>query len=173
MAKLTFGHQMARTYKFHFIKNTRLYVKYSLVFFLLLILADCKKHSNTITLLWKDSRATGIQIPEQLIRDASLLRVKHSVTVILTGGRDRRAILGDFTLNDDMVVFKPLIPLSPGLSYTILQDNRLIETIQVPLNTSEAAPQLIAIYPEKDTLPENQLKFYIRFSKPMRTGQSL
>ena len=173
MAKLTFGHQMARIYKLSFMKNARLYAKYSLVFFLLVIFGACKKHNKNITLVWKGHRATGILIPQYLIRDVSALGASHSVKVIISGNKESQGILGDFTLNDDQVLFEPLIPLSPGLSYAILQDNKLIGQIKVPLNTGEQAPQLITIYPEKDTVPENQLKFYFHFSKPMRTGQSL
>jgi len=146
---------------------------YGLVFFLLTVLAACKQqHDKKIALLWQDDRAIGIQIPEDLIRDASENRVEHSVKVVIAGKTHVPAILGEFSPDGDMVLFKPMIPLSPGLSYTILQDGRFVGNVTVPINTSQW-PALVAIYPEKDTVPENLLKIYLRFSKPMRTGQSL
>jgi hypothetical protein len=66
-----------------------------------------------------------------------------------------------------------LIPLTPGLSYHILENNQLIGQVIVPLNPNEKAPELVAIYPLLDTLPENLLKLYVHFSKPMRSGESL
>lgn len=173
MAKLIFGHLMAKIYKPIFIKHTRLYAKYSLVFLLLVLFVACKKHSKAIVLVWKGQHAIGIQIPQSLIRDVSALRIKHSVKVIIAGSKAAQGILGNFTLTDDIVLFEPLIPLSPGLSYDILQDDKLIGQIKIPVNAHEEAPKLVSIYPDQDTLPENLLKIYLHFSKPMRTGHSL
>ncbi|WP_448702422.1 hypothetical protein ACFGVR_08725 [Mucilaginibacter sp. AW1-3] len=161
---------MARTYKQFVIVSAGLYSKCSLAFFLLMMLVACKHPAGKIALVWTNNRATAIQIPGYLIRDVSALRVKHSVKITLTG--NNKAILGDFTQDGDIVVFTPLIPLSPGLSYDILQDGKLLGNVQIPIDQS-APPQLTAIYPETDTLPENTLKLYLRFSKPMRTGLSL
>ncbi len=167
---LTFGHPMERIYKFILIVNTRLCFRCGLVFFLLTLLAACKPHDQKITLVWKNDLATGIQIPEYLIRDPSALREKHSVKIVRNGST--QAILGDFTTDNDLVVFTPVIPLSPGLSYTVWQDNKPIGNVDVP-HDKTAAPALVAIYPQTDTLPENTLKLYFSFSKPMRSGQSL
>jgi len=174
MAKLTFGHLMAKIYKLRFIKNTRLYAKYSLVFFLLFLSIACKKRDNkNIALIWQNGRATGIQIPQSFIRDVSKLRVEHSVKIIVSGTRDKQAVLGNFTLKDDLILFESLIPLLPGLSYDILQDNKLIGHLQVPFDKDEKGPKIIAIYPEADTVPENLLKIYFHFSKPMLTGHAI
>lgn len=163
---------MVRIYNSNIMKNTRLYLTYSLVFFLWMMLATCKHHSNKITLVWKDGRAVGIQIPKHFTGDVSAIGVKHTVRIVLAAGSGRKGILGDFEIDGDNVTFQPLIPLSPGLGYDILKGDRLIGHILVPVNNGEP-PALISVYPEADTLPENLLKFYLRFSKPMRTGQSL
>jgi len=145
---------------------------YSLVFFLCGLATGCKHPNKNISLIWNGDRAIAIQIPDGLIRDVSALRVKHSVKVMLSGEKGNQPIFGDFTLDGGMVTFQPLIPLSSGLSYDILQGDRLIGRIAVPQNKGEA-PKLTAIYPETDTVPENLLKFYLQFSHPMRTGQVL
>lgn len=168
MVKLTFGHLMGKTCNPCVIKNTRLYFKYSLVFFLLPVLICCKDHARKIKLLWKDHLAIGIKISAYPVKDG----IPQSLKIILANGEKQKGILGNFSVDGDAVLFMPLIPLSPGLTYKILQDNRVIGNISVPFNKEES-PVLVTIYPEKDTLPENLLKFYFHFSKPMRTGQSL
>lgn len=164
---------MAKTYKLNPIKNTRLYLKYSLVFFLLpLTFAACKKHSKRITLLYHNYRATAIQIPGYLLKNVSESSAARTLKITRSTGQGK-GILGNFVLDEGDVVFEPLIPLSPGLSYTILQNNKPIGSISVPQNMGGQAPVVLAIYPQNDTLPENLLKVYLQFSKPMRTGQAL
>jgi hypothetical protein len=172
MAMLTFGHLMEKIYKLNLLMNARLCVMYSLVFFLLAIAPACRNHGTKLGLVWKDSQATAIAIPDDLIRDASLLGVQHSVRVVRAGSKSKQGIFGNFSIDGHMVNFQPLIPLSPGLSYEIWQDEKLIGTLSIPLNKGEA-PKLLTIYPEQDTMPENLLKFYFHFSHTMRTGQVL
>jgi hypothetical protein len=172
MAKLIFGLLMAKIYNLRSSKNNRLYIAYSLLFFLMVVLSACRKHASSVTLIWKDQRAIGIQIPQYLIGNITD-SVKQSLKIELANTKDKQGILGDLTLNDDVVLFTPLIPLSPGLTYLIFQNGKQIGQIQIPGNTNEERPALISIYPEQDTVPENLLKIYLRFSKPMRTGLSL
>jgi len=156
---------MARIFNLSFIVNGRLYIKYGLLFFLLVIFFGCKNSNQQLTLVWKDHRAIALQIPAAAVSDATHLKV------VLPNSS--KGIFGDFKSADGLITFTPLIPLSPGLSYTILQDEKVVGHVNVPQNTGEPAPQLIAVYPASDTLPENQLKLYLQFSKSMRTGQSL
>lgn len=155
---------MVKIYKVLITKGARLYLRYGLVFFLLMIFVACNHPRHRITLVWKNQRATAIQIPQSLNIDDSKLRV-------VVAGNDK-AILGNFSTNVGVILFEPLIPLSPGLSYNILEGDKVVGNIKIPVIKSDA-PVLAAIYPESDTLPENTLKFYLRFSKPMRMGQSL
>jgi hypothetical protein len=150
------------------IKKAGLQLICSLAFFSLLALSACQKQEATIELRWKDQRATGISIPKQLISAAN----DPSIKVVLANG-NKRAILGKFSAENSGLLFEPLIPLTPGLSYHILENNQLIGQVIVPLNPNEKAPELVAIYPLLDTLPENLLKLYVHFSKPMRSGESL
>ncbi|MES2807465.1 MAG: Ig-like domain-containing protein [Bacteroidota bacterium] len=156
---------MVRIYNYPSIKHTRLSVRHSLVFFLLAILIACKPlPKQAIELIWKDERAVAIQIPKELVGD------KERISVRL---KDRQAsILGNVAVNGEAWVFKPAIPLSAGLSYEVFDGDKAIGNISIPGDKSEA-PKLIAIYPQGDTLPENTLKVYLHFSKPMRTGQVL
>jgi len=162
---LTFGRQMVKLYSSIFVKSTRLF-HYSLVFFLCLIAACKSNQPNKIKLVWKDSLAKGILIPNRIIDDLD----KYPLYVSLNGAD--HDVLGTFIKTDTGVLFEPVIPLSQGMEYGILQANRVVGKIAVPIK-SAAPPTVIAIYPQADTVPENLLKFYIEFSKPMRTGNAL
>lgn len=172
MATLIFGLPMAKTSKRTSIKKAGLQLICSLAFFFLIALSACQKQEESIELVWKDQRATGISIPRQLIQNFSAAATDPSIKVVLANG-NKRAILGKFSADNSALLFEPLIPLTPGLTYHILQNNQLIRQVFVPFNKNEKAPELLAIYPQLDTLPENLLKFYVRFSKPMRSGESL
>ncbi len=172
MATLIFGLPMAKTSKRTTIKKAGLQLICGLAFFLLLALSACQKQEASIELLWKDQRATGISIPKQLIKNFSSAAADPSIKVTLANG-NKRAILGKFSADNAALLFEPLIPLTPGLTYHILENNQLIGQVLVPFKKNEKAPELLAIYPLLDTLPENLLKFYVRFSKPMRSGESL
>jgi len=172
MATLIFGLQMAKTYKLKSIRRVRLYVPCSLAFLFLLVLNACQNQDGTIELVWKNQRATGIQIPKHLLHNFSQAAADPTLKVVLENGHNQ-SILGNFVSDNSSLRFEPLIPLTPGLTYLIVQNNKPIGKLFVPFDKDEKAPELLAIYPKLDTLPENLLKFYLQFSKPMRSGQAL
>jgi hypothetical protein len=139
MATLTFGLPMAKTSKQTIsIKKAGLQLICSLVFFFLLALSACQKQEESIELLWNKQRATGISIPKQLIQNFSSAATDPSIKVVLANG-NKRAILGKFSAENSGLLFEPLIPLTPGLSYHILENNQLIGQVIVPLNPNEKA----------------------------------
>ena len=96
-----------------------------------------------------------------------------AVHVQLFNSKKPTNLLGSLKKAGNAVVFRPLIAFTPGLTYTVWQGKKQIGQISVLANKRQTPPQLVAIYPGMDTLPENLLKVYFRFSKPMRVGQSL
>lgn len=76
-------------------------------------------------------------------------------------------ILGSWTRSDLYDVFKPIIPLSAGKKYLIFRNGINTDSIFLK-RKKQAPPTVLAFYPSTDTVPENLLKCYIRFSKPMR-----
>jgi hypothetical protein len=67
--------------------------------------------------------------------------------------------------------FRPTYPLVEGATYAV-SIGRLAAAsllVRVPAGV-HAAPRIESVYPTSDTLPENLLKFYVRFSAPMRRG---
>ena len=144
----------------------------SLIFFVITFILACKwKHSSEITIVWNNKQATAIAIPRPLLNAEPAdpifthvrLRLKNKVTLML----------GSSEVSDDQVIFKPLIPLTPGQTYEVLFRTKLIGEIKIPAPDVANAPSLTAMYPTADTLPENLLKIYLKFSAPMREGEAL
>ena len=73
----------------------------------------------------------------------------------------------------DFATFKPLIPFTRGLRYRVTVNNKTIGIIEIPPAPASDEAKVIAVYPTLDTIPENLLKIYIEFSKPMREGEAL
>lgn len=145
---------------------------YNLIFFSLLLLYGCgKKKSNEIKILWTNQQATGISISKTLLERNEDTPEKR-ITVRLANEVSPTAMLGNCRVADSEIIFEPLIPFTPGLHYEVLIDNILVKEITIALLDSVVAPVLVAIYPKQDTLPENLLKIYLQFSKPMREGES-
>ena len=82
-------------------------------------------------------------------------------------------IIGSYRENDGALIFEPTIPFTAGLTYHIFVGDSVIDTIVVPEGHQRPVPKVVAVYPSEDTLPSNLLKMYVRFSHPMREGQSL
>lgn len=93
-------------------------------------------------------------------------------------------VFGDYAVNRDRIIFTPRFPLRPGLSYravfdpnmlpgkTSLARQRVEAIISLPAPPRTKPTIVEAVFPSSDVLPENQLKFYIHFSQPMRRGDS-
>lgn len=163
----TFGLRMVKIFNSIHVKNTRLCLKYSLVFFLLTFFAACKNGESKLSIVYEKQFPVGIQMPKGLINGTI-----DDLKVIDQNASAKTSILGVFKDQDSVILFKPLIPLTFGFRYQIYNGQKLIGSIQVPI-AKNSAPELIKIYPDVDTIPENLLKIYMAFSKPMRTGESL
>jgi hypothetical protein len=91
-------------------------------------------------------------------------------------------VLGSYRVDTGGVHFEPRYPLTPGIRYrAIFQVNKIpgregkaepmIAMISVPKPVKE--PTVVEhVYPSGDRLLENQLRFYIHFSGPMRQGEA-
>ncbi len=153
--------------------KARLFIQICLAFLFLLIGVSCSKKSTVINnadiVLWENSKAISLQIDKAEI-DISII---EEVYISLHTSTAKTAILGDFIEKESFLVFSPLIPLTPGLKYDINQGKSLLKTITIPLPPTAEAPILTTIYPSNDSVPENLLKMYFKFSKPMQEVRSL
>jgi len=143
-------------------------------FFLLLVFLSCKSPSDQqadLSIHWENEKPTAIVIP--FVPEKNISTDLLRATISKQNNGSATTILGDWKIDDDSIVFKPLIPLTRGLKYEILFRNKKIGEIMIPLPDASSAPVITGIYPSVDTVPENLLKIYVEFSKPMPEGNSM
>ncbi|MHB1422275.1 MAG: Ig-like domain-containing domain [Gemmataceae bacterium] len=130
-------------------------------------------------------------LPEELKALAGLEQTAEkwqqlfAVYVERSGERTRQpAMLGSYRIVKDVLRFEPRFPLVRGIAYrAVLHPANLpghsgaaeeaIEKVLLLPKAKPAAPTVVAqVYPSKNELPENQLKFYLHFSAPMSRGDA-
>jgi len=100
------------------------------------------------------------------------------------------SMFGFYEISQKGIVFTPGFPLTEGrfyysifnlpLFYSILNQNipdpKLLKIIEkthfVAFNDVLPNTKVVEIFPTSDTLPMNQLKFYVHFSSPMKSGDA-
>jgi hypothetical protein len=84
------------------------------------------------------------------------------------------ALLGNYRVENGALVFAPQFPLQAGMSYRAvarIPGNAPISSVfSIPKPDATPTTVVERVYPSADTLPENQLKFYIHFSSGMAKG---
>lgn len=96
--------------------------------------------------------------------------------------KDQPAIVGSYQLTDGGIRFTPRFPLLAGVVYQAVYRPAKLpgatggDEIRVQAGIARAKPAAAAevkqVYPTRDTLPENQLKFYLHFTAPMSQGEA-
>lgn len=144
-----------------------------LSFFILLINCTHQKHSapEKISIVWIDNRATGLSISGHQILGIPVDSLRLLVQVRLASPTSETPISGDYDVSNDELVFRPLIPFTRGLRYAVYARGKLLGEIEITQATEE--PELIVMYPSTDTVPENLLKIYLVFDRPMVEGHAL
>lgn len=97
------------------------------------------------------------------------------------GGDKVPAMAGTYLLRGDMITFTPSFSFRHGLSYLVVyypppagpevSPARYERVFTIPAPPASGPARVIAVYPSADTLPENQLRFYLQFSAPMSRGE--
>jgi hypothetical protein len=141
--------------------------------FLLSGCSETQKENSTLSILWQTGRAVGIIIPLDKVNHIEPDSIHSHLHVYRIKDSTHSPILGVFRLLGDEFVFEPLIPLTPGTGYSIALDEQSLGEIEIPNADEKNPPEVLSIYPRADTLPENLLKVYIKFSKPMQEGEAL
>lgn len=78
----------------------------------------------------------------------------------------RTPLIGTWSGQNDTFSFQPVVPFSPGLTYEIRTEDRLMDSFQIH-SSNAGLTRVLNIYPAIDTVPENLLKMYLTFSRPM------
>ena len=152
-------------------RRTGLCLLGGLVFYFALNGCIEKKDGGSVSLQWQDGKAVAVIIPQKLLSSVSKDSIKELLHINLATSDQR--VIGDYLLEEDKVIFKPIIAFTRGLKYKMFVRGQMIHEITIPIDNSIVAPEIAAVYPALDTLPQNLLKFYISFSKPMQQGDVL
>ena len=85
---------------------------------------------------------------------------------------DSPPVAGEYERRPDGLAFRPRYPFQPGASYRVQWRQEPQVVLSIPAAASRPAAFVERVYPTSDSLPENQLKFYIHFSAPMSRGEA-
>ena len=100
-----------------------------------------------------------------------------SLALLDEEGREGPSILGKVRQRAENAVFTPKYGLSRGLRYRAMlqrpDGSKVTSTYRVPVLPASEPPIVKQVYPTAKTLPANNLKFYLHFSKPMREGKAI
>lgn len=143
-------------------------IKYALVFFYALLAIGCVPE-DTVTIEQVDyeaQRAVGVSFRTAL--DVEDVRV-------FVGEESRTSVIGVIVSDQDLHSFTPVVPFTPGQTYTLRQrDTLVLARFSIPEREDLKPAEVIGIYPQVDTVPENLLKVHLEFAQPMqRLGNAL
>jgi len=138
-----------------------------LIFFCGILFFSCKKDVDTVIHVkvhYKNGKPTNISFP-----------AKGDITdyKVYLEGELTTAMLGNFVLKHDSIVFEPVVPLSYELKYQLFYNNKVVDNFVINRLEDAVKPELSNIFPSTDTLPENLLKMYLIFSKPMQQVENM
>jgi hypothetical protein len=97
------------------------------------------------------------------------------VFLIEVDGAGGQPMAGSYRLEGADLVFRPLFPLQPGVTYRAqfrLGAEIVSASFSIPKPVLAASTEVQAIFPTTSVLPANQLKLYIHFSAPMSRGSA-
>jgi hypothetical protein len=96
--------------------------------------------------------------------------------------KDVPAVGGSYRVEEGMLRFEPRYPLTPGVTYRAVfdpnrlpgregtRDDKVVAEFAVPKPAPKPTTVVTHVYPTRNRLPENHLRFYFHFSAPMRQG---
>ena len=138
--------------------------------FFFMLVSGCGNRTASIELITENDRVVGVSIPSSLIVESG--RVENELVIRLRDSESSTGIIGEYTREQDRIVFRPIVSFTPGALYEVFYEEQIIARFEVPFSDAEA-PSVLNIYPTTDTLPENTLKMYVSFTRPMREHVAL
>lgn len=133
---------------------------------LLLALVSCERPAGSpeITLEGGRFRVTGLR------SEAPDPGRDFAVYVV---GQGDVPLFGEYRREGGALVFEPRFPLKGGMTYRAVYHPGPVErTFSVPAPDPGPPAFVREVYPSRDTLPENLLKFYLHFSAPLARGEA-
>nr|WP_298998970.1 Ig-like domain-containing protein [uncultured Allomuricauda sp.] len=135
-----------------------------MVFFCVALFFNCAKNksSENIHVNYSNGKAVSVAFETEESPGYALYLKKNNLS----------PILGDLTCEKETCTFIPIVPFTAGQTYEIRKNKKLIGSFTIDRFRKQKNPELIAIYPSVDTVPQNLLKMYFVFSQPMQHSKS-
>jgi len=100
-----------------------------------------------------------------------------SLFVVYAGVGDVPPLLGSYSVEAGILIFRPSFPIAPGVHYRAVfhppDGGAAIENeFDGPRRDTTPLARVEHVYPSGDVWPSNQLRLYIYFSAPMSRGQA-
>ncbi len=134
--------------------------KIFLVFFSILMVCCTPKKSCDFALVFSDNKATALQLSDRYKVNKYIVRIKDNNT----------KVLGRIEKKDKAYFFVPVIPFTGQMNYEVVSDAKVVH--RVPRRTFINPPKVNAFFPNIDTVPENLLKMYVQFNKPIQQSKA-
>ena len=123
------------------------------------------------------------QLPKDLAANLPSGKVPQNVgeawlqVSLLDNGKSGLPMLGGYVRDGQKLVFTPRFPLEPDSTYraSLLLGGKTLESVEykVPARPLASPTEIVSVWPTSDVLPANHLRFYIKFSRPMRGGPDI
>lgn len=140
-------------------------IKYILVFFCAILFLNACKDTDTlhnINVHYEQNKAVSVHFTGTSSTSYQIIKKEENAI----------PVLGELNAEGMDITFTPVIPFTSGISYEIKIGKVVVGEFNIKENTPGTPPKVTAIYPKLDTVPENLLKMYITFSKPMQEVRS-
>ncbi|HYP14004.1 MAG TPA: Ig-like domain-containing protein [Bryobacteraceae bacterium] len=96
----------------------------------------------------------------------------QSVFPVTAGEGDLPPMLGSYSISDGSLIFKPRFGFPSGIDVRAeYKPMKLVQVFKVARSAALPKTKVVAVHPTGDTIPENQLKFYLIFSSSMSRGE--
>lgn len=158
---------------YNYYKKIRLSLLLSLIFYCLLTGCTEKKDKPVVFIEWELEKAIGMVVPLELLGNVPQDSIAQLLHIHLAGSKESIAILGHYDKREQVIIFRPVLAFTRGLTYEVRLRDQLLQQLTIPAPASHVPQTVVSVFPRLDTLPSNVLKFYIQFSGPMQEGQAL
>lgn len=109
--------------------------------------------------------------PELTLEDGRIRVTSANGTLTVKVAGSQVPLFGEVRAERDQLVFEPRFPFRPGVEYRAVLESpggaRLEKSFTLPAPPPSPPTMVRAVFPSRDVLPENLLKFYLHFSAPM------
>jgi len=107
---------------------------------------------------------------ELTLEDGRIVAPSADGVLKVTVARSDVPLFGEIRTENGRRVFEPRFPFKPGVEYHVVFESsgrRREKRFILPAPAASPPTAVTAVFPGRDALPENLLKFYLHFSAPM------